>query len=97
VDHAVPDALSAQGGVMRGAPSVWLLLVAATLVSWFVSDQAPSARLSSTAIVLIAGCKINLVVARFMELGWQPRPFRLIVSAWLAIVMVILIGGYWLV
>jgi heme/copper-type cytochrome/quinol oxidase subunit 4 len=76
---------------------IWLLLVAATLLSWFVTEDTRTAKIGATLVVLIAAFKINLVVAYFMELKWQPRPFRFIVSSWLAFVTTIIIGGYWAV
>jgi cytochrome c oxidase subunit IV len=78
---------------LRAAP-IWAILVIATLLSWFLKGDAVSARLGATAVILIAAFKINLVVGHFMELQWQPRPFRIVVSVWLAVVTII-IGGYW--
>jgi hypothetical protein len=74
---------------------VWAILVAASLLSWFLKGDAVSARVGATAVILIAAFKINLVVSHFMELKWQPRPFRFIVTGWLALVTLIIIGGYW--
>lgn len=74
---------------------VWAILVTATLLSWFLKGDAVSAHVGATAVILIAAFKINLVVAHFMELTWQPAPFRLVVSVWLALVTTIIIGGYW--
>lgn len=75
--------------------SVWAILIIATLLSWFLKGDAVSARVGATAVILIAAFKINLVVGHFMELKWQPRPFRIVVSVWLALVTTIIIGGYW--
>jgi Prokaryotic Cytochrome C oxidase subunit IV len=74
---------------------VWLILIAATLISWAVTENMPAARLGSTAVILIAAFKINMVIAHFMELKWQPRPFRLVLSGWIALVSLIIIGGMW--
>ena len=61
------------------------------------STKAPTAaaKLGTTAVILIAAFKINMVVAHFMELKWQPRPFRIIITGWLALVTTTIIGGYW--
>jgi heme/copper-type cytochrome/quinol oxidase subunit 4 len=77
------------------AHHVWLLLVLATLASWLVTESAQAARLGATAVVLIAAFKINMVAAHFMELGWQPKPYRIIVSGWILFVTLIVITGYW--
>jgi hypothetical protein len=74
---------------------VWLLLVFATLASWLVTEGPHAARWGATAVILIAALKINMVASHFMELGWQPRPFRLIVSGWIIVVTSTIIGGYW--
>lgn len=74
---------------------VWAILIAATLLSWFLKGDAVSARVGATAVILIAAFKINLVISHFMELRWQPAPFRLVVTGWLVIVTTIIIGGYW--
>jgi Prokaryotic Cytochrome C oxidase subunit IV len=73
---------------------IWAVLVAATLLSWFLKGDAVSAKVGATAVILIAAFKINLVVSHFMELKWQPRPFRIVVSIWLTTCSAIIIGGY---
>jgi Prokaryotic Cytochrome C oxidase subunit IV len=65
------------------------------LLSWFLKGDAVPAKVSAPALILIAAFKINLVVSHFMELKWQPRPFRFIATGWLASVTIIIIGGYW--
>jgi Prokaryotic Cytochrome C oxidase subunit IV len=74
---------------------VWLLLIAATLFSWLLAEDASAAKWEATAVILVAAFKINMVVAHFMELKWRPRPVRLVVSGWLALVTTFIIGGYW--
>jgi Prokaryotic Cytochrome C oxidase subunit IV len=74
---------------------IWLLLVAATLTSWFVTEGETSASVGSTAVILIAAFKINLVIAHFMELKWQPIPYRIVLSGWIFLVSAIIIGGIW--
>jgi Prokaryotic Cytochrome C oxidase subunit IV len=73
---------------------IWAILIAATLGSWFVTEDTQYARFGSIAVILIAAFKINLVVAYFIELKWQPAPFRIIISGWIALVTTIIIGGY---
>lgn len=73
----------------------WVILVAATLLSGLLTGGAVAVKTGATAVILIAAFKINLVVSHFMELKWQPRPYRIILSSWLALVSSIIIGGYW--
>jgi cytochrome c oxidase subunit IV len=74
---------------------VWLLLFVATLISWFVTEDVEAARWGSTAVILIAAFKINMVIAHFMELNWQPAPYRIVLSGWILVVSTIIIGGIW--
>lgn len=74
---------------------IWMLLVAASLLSWLLIEGAQAAKWGATAVVLIAAFKINLVIGHFMELQWQPAPYRLVLSVWLTLVTTIIIGGYW--
>jgi membrane protein YdbS with pleckstrin-like domain len=77
------------------AVHIWLLLIAASLFSWFVTEDMNGAKWGATAVILIAAFKINLVIGHFMELKWQPRPYRFVLTGWLALVSTIIIGGYW--
>jgi heme/copper-type cytochrome/quinol oxidase subunit 4 len=74
---------------------IWLLLIAASLLSWLLTEDSRVARLASTAVIMIAAFKVNLVIVYFMELRWQPAPVRFLLSAWLVLVSTIIIGGYW--
>lgn len=77
------------------AVPIWAILVLATLLSWWLKGDSIPAEIGATAVILIAALKINLIVSHFMELKWQPRPFRLIITSWLALVTTIIAGGYW--
>ncbi len=74
---------------------VWALLVAATLCSFFLAEGHSAAKVATSGIILIAAIKISLVVGHFMELKWQPRPYRIVISGWLLVVTLIIIGGNW--
>jgi heme/copper-type cytochrome/quinol oxidase subunit 4 len=74
---------------------VWALLIAATLLSFWLAEGRSGAKIVTTFIILIAAFKINLVIGHFMELKWQPRPLRLILSGWLALVSTLIIVGAW--
>lgn len=74
---------------------VWALLVLVTLASWFVTEETHAVRLGATAVILIAAFKINLVIANFMEVRWQPRPWRIVLTAWIMLVLAIILGSYW--
>ena len=78
------------------ATRVWLILAAAAVLSWTLSESASAVRLGTSAVILIAAIKIRLVVIYFMELGWRPRPWRLVFEFWMFGVTAIILGGYWI-
>lgn len=75
---------------------VWAVLVAVTLASWFLTEETHAVRIGSTAVVLIAAFKINAVIGHFMEVRWQPAPWRIVLSVWIAAATTIVLAGYWI-
>lgn len=75
---------------------VWFLLVAVTLASWLLTEETHAVQLGSTAVILIAAFKINAVIGYFMEVRWQPTPWRIVLSAWIALATTIILAGYWI-
>ena len=77
------------------ATSVWLLLMAATIVTtWVLTKDGVSVRVATVAIVLIAAIKVRLVLLHFMELRHAPLPLRLVFEGWVAAVSGALIALY---
>lgn len=67
----------------RGATRVWLLLMAATIVTtWVLTKDTFTARVATIAIVLIAAIKVRLVLLHFMELRHAPLPLRIVFEGW---------------
>ena len=76
---------------------VWLLLVAATFVSWLLIEQhGISARIATTVAPLIAGVKARLVLRQFMELRTAPWVFGALFDAWIVVFVGAIIAGYWI-
>ncbi|WP_054110747.1 cytochrome C oxidase subunit IV family protein [Brevundimonas sp. AAP58] len=78
---------------MSGPTATWLLLIAATLisyVSWLDEDWADP-RLTGSIVVAIACGKAWLIGMRFMELREAVWPLQLIFNLWTVGVGVILI------
>lgn len=83
-----PSALQATG--------VWLLLVAATLVSWWLVERHDAgAHVATTAALLIAGFKARMVLRHFMELRSAPALFGLLFDAWVVVFVGAIVAGYW--
>jgi uncharacterized membrane protein len=74
---------------------VWLLLIAATLVSWRVgTDHGLHAHLATTIVVLVAFIKVRFIGLYFMELRGAPVPLRLIFEGYCAVVCGVVIIMY---
>lgn len=79
----------------RGATRVWLLLMAATIVTtWVLTKDTFTARVATSAIVLIAAIKVRLVLLHFMELRHAPLPLRIVFEGWVLAVAGALITLY---
>jgi heme/copper-type cytochrome/quinol oxidase subunit 4 len=74
---------------------VWLLLIAATLVSWRVgTDHGLHAQLATTIVVLVAFIKVRFVGLYFMELREAPVALRLVFEGYCAVVCAVVIIMY---
>ena len=66
------------------AVTVWLVLVSATLLSWWlVEHDSVTGRVATTAALTIAAFKARLVFLHFMELHSAPWPWRALFEAWI--------------
>jgi hypothetical protein len=75
---------------------VWLLLVGATAVSATVSATEGSAgrTAAAAAVLAIAFAKAWMVMFNYMEVRGAPVALRILSTAWLAVVLAILIAAY---
>lgn len=83
------------GDLFRSAATVvWLILVGATLLSWYLGSGAGvfGHLISSILIIVVAIVKIRLVGMYFMELRDAPRPLRLGFDAYCLALCLVLIG-----
>jgi hypothetical protein len=81
---------------MRRITAVWLVLVAATLLSWESANAGRAYRLAATAVLVIAFIKVRFVGLEFMELRNAPLPLRAIFEIWVALACLALLTLYWL-
>mgnify|MGYP000980433572 CR=1 FL=1 len=75
--------------------TVWMILAGATVASWALTEELSLAHLGTTVVLLIAAFKVNLLIGNFMELRWVHQPWRTVISIWLAVVVTLILGGYW--
>lgn len=72
----------------------WLILVIATVTTFWVRADGLVGVTAGTATVLLAAFKCRLVILDFMELRHAPNPWRSIISGWLILVTVLLLTVY---
>lgn len=78
--------------------AVWLLLVAATLLSYaaWIDDGWVGQRAAGSAVIVIALAKAWLIGMRYMELDEAARFLRLIYGGWVLLVGTTLVAIFWL-
>ena len=74
----------------------WLVLLAATLLSWESAHSSGDYRLTSAVVLLIAFLKARLIGLEFMELRAAPRVLRFIFEGWVVAACAMLVAIYWL-
>lgn len=77
---------------------LWLVLLAATLVSWEAVEGIAwlhHPRLAGAVVVGIAFIKARYIMLDFMELRDAPPPMRLFAEAWWLLVGGIVIAAFW--
>lgn len=74
---------------------VYLGLVAATTVSWWVGSHGAASAARAVVVVAIGCAKARYVGLDFMELRRAPAPLRLVLEIWIAAAFVVFAA--WLV
>jgi hypothetical protein len=78
---------------------LWLLLMAATALSWEsvrAFDIRGDFRYATTGVLIVAFVKVRFVGLDFMELRHAPLPLRIAFELWCVAVCALLIVLYWL-
>ena len=82
--------------------AVWLLLMLATGLSWWLgldhgmpSDQSSDYRYISIGLIIIAFIKVRIVIRYFMEVRQAPLALKLVCDAWVVLVCGTIIYLYW--
>jgi hypothetical protein len=75
---------------------VWLLLVAATALSWKLSHGLGLAdpQDAGCAVLVVAFIKVRLVIMDFMEIRGAPLAMRLAGETWVLLMAAVLIALY---
>lgn len=82
--------------VFNTPSAVWLILMAATGLQWWLGMHGlgASVQMATISLFVIAFFKVRLVIMHFMEIGTAPLPLRLIMEGWVFGVCGILIALY---
>ena len=78
------------------AHRAWLVLILATLVTWYLGEVGAAGTLSIVAMLAIAFVKGRLVILDFMELREAPRMWRVLLEGWLILVSGLILLAYWI-
>lgn len=76
--------------------AIWLLLVAATLVSWELGHGlgVKDPRIAAAAIIIVAMVKARFVILDFMEIRQAPNWMRGIGEAWTVTIAAALVAVF---
>jgi|ERR1700739_3066762 hypothetical protein len=72
----------------------WLLLMALTLLSWWLGYGHGLGKLATISALILAFFKVSVVGAYYMELRFAPLALKLIFNGWVVFVCAVLIGIY---
>lgn len=75
--------------------AIWLLLFAATMLSWGSSYVGGEYHSIAALVIIIAFIKVRFIGLDFMELRYAPVPLRLIFEVWLVTICCAILGVDW--
>jgi len=78
------------------ANRAWLVLVFATLITWYLGEVGAAGTAAIVAMLVIAFVKGRLVILDFMELRGAPRLWRTLLEGWLIVVGSLILLAYWI-
>lgn len=80
--------------IRNRAGATWLLLVAATVVSWAVGAEHGTGSAVAVVVLAIAAVKARLIGLDFMELRSAPVPLRVVFEVYCVAIWAVLSGLY---
>ena len=78
----------------RPVAIVWLVLTAATLLSWYLGDGHGATKVAAVGVIVTGFLKVALIGEHFMELRTAPPQLRYAFLGWCVLVPSILCGIY---
>lgn len=80
----------------NSAHRAWLILLAATGVTWWLGEVGAAGTPAIIAMLVIAFIKGRLIILEFMELRGAPLMWRLLLEGWLIFVSGLILLAYWM-
>lgn len=74
---------------------LWLLLIAATLLTWQLGERGADGPRVVALLLAVACAKGSVVILDFMALARAPLLWRLLTLGWLALVCALIGLAYW--
>lgn len=78
------------------AHRAWLLLIVATLITWYLGEVGAVGTTAIVTMLLIACLKGRLVILDFMALRDAPRLWRILLEGWMLLVSALILLAYWM-
>jgi len=78
------------------ANRAWVVLVIATITTWYLGEVGAAGTFAIVAMLLIAFVKGRLVILDFMELREAPTLWRALLEGWLIFVSSMILLAYWI-
>jgi hypothetical protein len=79
---------------IRRVLAVWVALITATALSWYLGDGHGEAHLATVGVLVVAFFKVYLVGRYFMELGSAPRALHAIFTGWTVVMCSVTVALY---
>ncbi|ATE59702.1 cytochrome C oxidase subunit IV family protein [Thauera sinica] len=82
-------------GTPRRATVLWLLLIAATLLTWGMGATDVAGRLTILLLAVLSFWKGSVVILDFMALRHAPLLWRALTLGWMILVWALIAIAYW--
>lgn len=74
---------------------LWLLLLAATVLTWVVGERGSSGPLIVTLLAVLSFAKGSVVILDFMALRRAPLMWRVLTLGWMGLIWALIGLAYW--
>ena len=82
-------------GTPRRATTIWILLIAATGLTWLLGERGASGAAIASALLAIAFFKGALIILDYMALRRAPLMWPVITLGWMTLVCALIGLAYW--